>query len=105
MIYGIPENTAAGDRDMSFATKLVKSRFNSQMNGVDATMPLLVTQAEIVSQKLGDAVRRRRRLGSSSDRKLVLLRYASAFLMVKYACRGCLPDNKDARRKITRSLI
>jgi hypothetical protein len=102
--YGIPENTAAGDRDMSFISKLVKSRFNTQMNGVDATMPLLVTQVEIVSQKLGDAVRRLRRLGTSSDRRLISLKYASAFAMVRFACRGCTTDNRDGRRKLQEAL-
>jgi hypothetical protein len=104
MIYGIPENTAAGDRDMNVVSKLVKGRFNSQINAINESLPLLVTQVEVISQKLGDGIRRRRRLSTSSDRRLITSGYNSAFFMVRYACKGCSTDNRDARRKLHEAL-
>jgi hypothetical protein len=106
MIYGTPENTAGGDRDMNLISKLVKSRFNALMKDMDDSTSLLATRFEVVSQTLGETERRRRSLGETSvDRNLILLKFASAYGMLSYACKGCSPDNTDARRILQETLL
>jgi hypothetical protein len=106
MIYGTPENTAAGDRDMSLISKLMKLRFNALMNEADASTSLLATRFEVASQTLGMTERRRRGLGETLiDRKLLYVKFNSAYGMLSYACRGCSPDSSDARRILQETLF
>lgn len=102
-IYGTPENTAAGDRDMLRIASYFKRRFNKVARKLNPTSPLLMTRSEITTQKLGDVIDRRQ-LSEQEDRNLVFIRYSFGFLITNYVCMGCSLDNADKRRKLQETL-
>jgi hypothetical protein len=105
-LYGIPENTAAGDRDMLLTSRFFKDRFNDMMKNIDPEMSVMITSVVILSQTLGTMVDRRQLSGVSSDRRLAKpIKYSNSPAVVKWLCKKCKSDNKDARRVLQEAMV
>jgi hypothetical protein len=105
-LFGIPENTAAGDHDMLMASRLFKDRFNEAMKKIDPEMSVIITSVVIQSQTLGTTVDRRQLSRATVDRGLSEpLKYSNSPAVIKWLCRKCKSDSKDARRALQDAMI